>query len=166
MRFFVILLVLVSLYNLGRYIYFKPAVSSGGKALNFSATDLYGKSFSLEQFKGKYILLDFWGSWCGPCRQENPAIVALAAKYKSLGLETVQIGIEYSEKSWLRAIEKDGLSAHTHILQEQAFDSPIAKLYGIREIPASFLLDPQGNIILSKPSISELEEHLNKIFKQ
>ena len=94
----------------------QPKFVNGEKAPVFSATLAEGQPFELTQLRGKYVLLDFWGSWCGPCRAESPGLVQLYQKYHSSGFEIVSVGIERNEKSWENAIKVLGLSWPYHIL--------------------------------------------------
>lgn len=165
-------LLAVGLYLGGRYLYFKPKMVHGETAPAITATLKNGSSFSLEDLRGHYVLLDFWGSWCGPCRAESPQLRALYAAFskatfsKAEGFEIVSVGIEKSQASWEAAIQKDQLDWPYHILDQgtslRFFDSPIASIYQIREVPTKFLLDPQGRIIGVNPSFTELENLLNE----
>lgn len=145
----------------------KPKFKSGDKAIVFNAKLKDGSQFSIKDLKGKYVLLDFWGSWCGPCRAENPNLIALNAKYngKALtdasGFEIVSIGVERNEASWEKAIAQDGLTWKYHILQTDNFKSPIPMLYGVREIPTKYLLDTEGNVLFTNPSFTEISNFLS-----
>lgn len=151
-------LVLIALFLAGRYIYFMPKFDGGELAPVFEASLRDGQHFDLEQWRGSYVIVHFWGSWCGPCRRNNPAMVQL---YENLHrgavetqhrLEIVSIGIETDSNRWARAIEKDGLIWPYHISSFKRFDDPIARLYGVREIPSYYLLDPKGVILAHNPS--------------
>lgn len=165
------LLILIVLFLLGQYIYKLPRFDDGEKAPAFEATLLDGASMSLEELKGNYVLIDFWGSWCGPCRAENPQLVSLYSKYKGRSFENaeafeiVSIGIEQRKERWLRAIKKDQLDWKYHILDQATnlrfFDSPIAGVYGITEVPSKYLIDPRGNIIGVNPSVEEVDQLLS-----
>ncbi|MEO1514441.1 MAG: TlpA disulfide reductase family protein [Bacteroidota bacterium] len=154
-----------------RYFYMKPKYGGGEPAPNIEATDISGKAFTLEQLEGQFVLVDFWGSWCGPCRQENPFLVALYDNYhdKPLtdkgGLEIVSIGVENSDQRWKRAIEKDGLRWPHHILDQSTslrfFNGPISEAYGIKEVPTKYLINPEGEIMEANPSIERIQEILD-----
>jgi thiol-disulfide isomerase/thioredoxin len=152
-----IFLGVVALVLLGRYLYMQPAQSEGDGLPSFEATRLDGQPFSLQALRGRYVLLDFWGSWCAPCRRQNPELVALYRQYgqsrftDAQGFTIVSIGIEEDQDRWRRAIERDGLAWPDHILDLSSslrfFNSPLAKRYNIRQVPTTYLLGPKGNII-------------------
>ncbi len=152
----VLLVVVIGIF-IGRYFYLKPDLVNGQKAPDFEARLRSGDRLSLSDLRGQYVLLDFWGSWCGPCRAQNPDLVALYNKYQGSafsdaeGFTIVSIAIEADETRWARAIEKDDLRWPYHILDpttsQRFFNGAIADLYGVKQIPTSFLLDPGGTII-------------------
>jgi thiol-disulfide isomerase/thioredoxin len=165
-----ILLVLVLALFVGRYFYFKPRLIQGEAAPDFSAQTLNGETLRLSDWRGHYVLLDFWGSWCGPCRAENPGLVQLHQKYgaaafqDAAGFRILSIGVEDNEARWRRAIAQDGLDWPGHIFDQATslrfFDSEIAALFGVKQVPAKFLLNPKGAIIAVNPSIKELDKLL------
>ena len=154
-------------YFVGKPLYMQPAYQRGETAPVITGTTLGGEKFSLNDLKGKFVLIDFWGSWCGPCRRENPNLVALYKKFKrnnKVELEVVSIGVETNENRWKKAINRDGLIWPYHILDKaeslRFFDSPIAKKYGVKEVPSKFLLNPSGEIIGVNLPFAEMEEKL------
>lgn len=149
---------LVVAFFIGRYFYFKPAVGSGEQAPIIEGTLLDGSPFNLRDLSGKYVLVDFWGSWCPPCRAANPSLVELyrKAKDQNLPLEIVSIGIERDNQSWRRAIEADGLVWKYHLSTGERFKGPIARAYGVRQIPTSFLLAQNQEIIAVNPQFDDL----------
>ena len=164
--FYIAIILVVALYYGSRHFYFKPKYVNGEGAPQFTAQLINGESFSLSDLKGSYVLLDFWGSWCGPCRRQNPRVVELYQKFGSQtfkdadGFVIVGIGIEFSERSWKNAIQQDGLAWKYHIGQFDKFNSPIAKLYGVREIPTKYLINPQGDIIGVNLTFTQIEKLL------
>lgn len=158
---------------IGRYVYFLPRHHSGEPAPAFSAALIDGSLFELADARGNYVLLDFWGSWCGPCRQENPAWISVYQKYRQRQLPNggsfflVSIGIERNESSWRRAIERDQLFWPHHILDTSGslrfFNGGIAKLYGVKSLPANFLIDPQGMIIGVNLKPEEVDRRLSTL---
>lgn len=156
---------LLSAALIGKYYYSSPKFIAGDRALEFSATLMDGSSFNLSDLRGKYVIVDFWGSWCGPCRVANNDLVRIYRKFNTAkfndadGLEIVSIGVEKDRDSWQRAILQDELGWKYHISTVQNFDSPIAKLYGVHEIPTSYLLNEQGVIM----GVNYDYENLNRI---
>lgn len=152
-----IAVLLVAGFYIGRYLYFMPKFTNGRSAPNFTAKLIDGSEFELSDLEGQYVLLDFWGSWCGPCRAQNPSIVALHQQYQNQkftdaeGFRVVNIGVEKDSSRWARAISQDRLSWRYHIMDQSSslkfFNGDISSLYGITEVPTSYLIDPQGQII-------------------
>jgi len=170
----VLIIFVIGLF-IARYFYMKPKFINGEKAPVFSATLIQDQSFELTELRGSYVLLDFWGSWCGPCRAESPALVALYQKYHGQlfqgadGFEIVSIGVERNEKSWQNAIRVLGLNWPYHILDLSSsmkfFNGEIAGQYGIKEVPTKFLLNPAGVIIGVNQSPAEIDKLLAKKLK-
>lgn len=167
-----VLIILVLGMFIARYFYFKPKFVNGEEAPVFSAALLDGQPFELTQLRGQYVLIDFWGSWCGPCRAESPDLVALYQKYQgrqfkdAAGFEIVSVGIERNERSWQNAIQTLGLSWPYHLLDLSTsmkfFNGQIAGLYGVKEVPTKFLLSPQGVIIGVNQSPGQIDRILAK----
>ena len=163
----IILIILVAGYVI-YFFYKQPKYKSGEKAKDFTATLLSGQTFKLSDLQGKYVMLDFWGSWCGPCRKENPELVSLYEEFKektfntSGGFEMVSVAIETKKENWLRAVQYDGLSWKYQIGQFERFKSPIATLYGVKEIPTKYFISPEGNILMVNPTISEIKTYLSE----
>jgi peroxiredoxin len=138
----------------------------GSMAMDFTQNDTLGKPVSLSSFRGKYVLLDFWASWCGPCRMENPAVVSAYAKYHPKGFEILSVSLDRpgDKDKWLKAIHADKLT-WTHVSDLQFWKNAVAVQYGVGSIPQNFLIDPQGKIIGEGLHGDELEKKLGEIYK-
>jgi len=119
----------------------------GTEAPDFEVPTPDGKTIKLSDLRGQYVLLDFWASWCRPCRGENPNVVAAYKKYHSKGFEILQVSLDKSKEAWENAIKKDGLGAWKHGSDLQYWQSAPARLYNVQSIPANFLIDKEGKII-------------------
>ena len=141
------------------------AVALGQQAPLFTEADTAGKMISLESFRGKYVLVDFWASWCGPCRHENPNVVKAYGKYKDKNFTIIGVSLDQptGKQKWLNAIHKDHLT-WTQVSDLQFWKSKEAELYAVRGIPANFLLDPSGKIIAKSLHGFDLEDKLAEIF--
>lgn len=137
----------------------------GQPAPVFESLTANNRTVSLADFRGKYTLLDFWASWCVPCREENPNIVRQYHQYKDKGFTVFGVSLDGNPGSWLKAVEDDGLE-WTQVADLQAWKSEVIALYNIKAIPASFLLDPEGIIIAKNLRGNELEEFLKKTFEE
>jgi len=138
----------------------------GRQALNFTQQDTANRAVSLLQFRGSYVLLDFWASWCGPCRSENPNLVKAFNRYKDQGFAVLSVSLDRpnGRDRWLKAIHDDSLT-WTHVSDLKFWDNAVAKQYGIRMIPQNFLIDPQGKIIARNLRGAALEQKLAALFK-
>ncbi|MFN5985205.1 MAG: redoxin family protein [Fluviicola sp.] len=139
-------------------------LAPGKKAPVFVQNDVNGKPISLEDLKGKVVLIDFWASWCGPCRKENPNVVNLYKKYKDKGFTVLSVSLDNEKAKWLGAIEKDGLVWPYHVSDLKGWANEASKMYGVTGIPFTVLVDANGNIINTKLRGPELEQTLKSIF--
>ncbi|HJT73894.1 MAG TPA: TlpA disulfide reductase family protein [Chitinophaga sp.] len=138
----------------------------GAPAPDFTQNDVNGKPVKLSDFRGKYVLLDFWASWCGPCRRENPNVVKAYNAYKDKGFTVLGVSLDKpaDREKWLGAIEKDGLT-WTQVSDLKAWENEAAKLYDVNAIPMNFLIDPQGRIIAKYLRGEELDSKLKMLLQ-
>lgn len=118
----------------------------GATAPNFTQNDVNGKAVSLSDYKGKYVLVEFWASWCSPCRAESPNLLKQYAAFKDKGFEILGVSVDSDKAKWLEAIKKDGLT-WPQISDLKGWDNDARKVYGISGVPANFLINPEGKII-------------------
>ncbi|SFW84542.1 TlpA disulfide reductase family protein [Chitinophaga sancti] len=137
-------------------------LSVGKPAPDFVAKDLNGTEKHLSDFKGKYVLLDFWASWCGPCRRESPNLVESYAKFSSKQFEIISFSVDKEADDWKKAVEKDQYT-WTNLVDYIDPAASVAKLYGITALPTNFLLDPSGKIIALNLRGEELAKQLTAI---
>jgi peroxiredoxin len=141
------------------------ATSIGAMAPVFTQNDVNDKPVSLTDFRGKYVLVDFWASWCGPCRGENPNVVKAYNQYKDKNFTILGVSLDRLGKKddWLAAIKADGL-VWTQVSDLKFWNNDVAKLYGVKSIPQNYLLDPTGKIIGINLRGDELEKKLASLF--
>jgi peroxiredoxin len=154
--------------DLAAAIRYAERLHPGREAPVFIQPDTAGRVVSLTDFRGKYVLVDFWASWCVPCREESPFLVSAANKYRDKGFTIIGISLDdpHTRAAWLEAIRKDGLD-WTQLSDGKAWENTAALLYSIPEsgIPANFLVDPNGTIVAVSLHKKALEETLAKLFE-
>lgn len=137
----------------------------GGEAPDFTQKTPDGEDMNLSDLRGKVVLVDFWASWCGPCRRENPNVVRLYNEYKEDGFDILGVSLDRNKDKWLAAIEKDGLTWH-HVSDLRGWQNAAAQAYGVRSIPHTVLLDAEGKIIARNLRGSALEAKLAELFEE
>jgi thiol-disulfide isomerase/thioredoxin len=141
------------------------ATAEGGLAPDLEFTDPNGKLIKLSSLRGKVVLLDFWASWCGPCRRENPSVVAAYNKFKDKGFDIYSVSLDQDKAKWISAIAQDGLVWKSHVSDLKGWQSQAAAKYGVQGIPAQFLLDKDGKIIAKNLRGEELSRRLAEVLK-
>lgn len=136
----------------------------GGNAPDFTQNDVNGKPVSLSDYKGKLVLVEFWASWCHPCREESPNLIKQYNLYKDKGFEILSVSVDSDKSRWLEAIKKDGLT-WTQVSDLKGWDNEARKLYGISGVPANFLVSEEGKIIGSHLRGEELNKKLVEVLK-
>ena len=134
----------------------------GQPAPLFSMADSDGKMINLVDFKGKYVLIDFWASWCGPCRKENPNVVNAYRKYHDKGFEILGVSLDTKKEAWLGAIKADGLTWN-HVSDLKGWANAAAAVYGVKSVPASFLIGPDGKVVAKNLRGEELPKKLESV---
>jgi peroxiredoxin len=136
----------------------------GQTAVDLSLPDLNGKLVTISELKGKVVLIDFWASWCGPCRHNNPKLVRLYNKYHEKGLEIYGISLDEDSDDWKKAVQHDKLK-WIQVIDDKGWAAPSASAYGVDMIPSSFLIDKQGVIHRVNAEGAELEISVKDLLK-
>jgi peroxiredoxin len=140
-------------------------VKVGQAAPEISLPDTQGNTINLSSLKGKVVLIDFWASWCGPCRRANPHVAKLYEKYKSKGFEVFGVSIDSKKGDWLRAIKHDNIQ-YTQVNDADGWNAATAAKYGVDAIPATFLLNKDGVIEAIDPGESQVEEKIKALLQK
>ncbi|HEU4472735.1 MAG TPA: TlpA disulfide reductase family protein [Flavisolibacter sp.] len=148
--------------SLSEYIASSKIGAVGTDAIDFTQADVNGKPVSLSSFKGKYVLVDFWASWCRPCRIENPNVVKVYNKFKDKNFTILGVSLDQQKEAWVKAINADGL-AWSHVSDLKYWNNEAAQLYRIQSIPGNFLVDPNGKIVAKDLHGPELEKKLCEV---
>ncbi|MFD2564824.1 redoxin domain-containing protein [Aquimarina rubra] len=137
-------------------------IDIGSEAEDFSAPNPDGQMVSLKESMGKITIIDFWASWCKPCRAENPNVVRVYNKYHEKGLNIIGVSLDRNKDHWIKAIDNDNLEWN-HVSHLKFWQDPIAKAYGVRSIPATFILDEKGNVIAKNLRGPALETKISEL---
>lgn len=138
-------------------------LNKGDNAPEIKLADTKGKTIKLSSLKGKMVLIDFWASWCGPCRKENPNVVEAYNKYNKTkfrdgkGFEVFSVSLDQKKDAWIQAIEKDGLNWSNHVIDEEG---KVSQKYNVRSIPSAYLINGKGEIIASGQELRGLGLHI------
>jgi peroxiredoxin len=136
----------------------------GKTAPDFTMKDTAGNDISLSDFRGHYTMIDFWASWCGPCRRANPFVVEIYNDFKDKGFRILGVSFDQSRDAWIKAIHDDEIT-WTHVSDLKVWDNAAGKIYGVNSIPHTVLIDPDGKIVANRFEHEELREKLEEIYK-
>jgi peroxiredoxin len=149
-------------YKKGQQEMQSQGIGVGAMAPDFKLATPDGKTLSLSSLRGKYVLIDFWASWCGPCRQENPNVVKMYNRFKDRNFEILGVSLDQDKGKWEKAIEKDGLT-WLHVSDLKGWQSAAAELYNVTGIPATYLIDKEGKVIAKNLRGKKLEDKIAEV---
>lgn len=149
--------------SIKKYLELSRDLKVGDEAIDFLLPDLDGNLVGLSNFKGKYILLDFWGSGCGPCRMENPNLLRNYIAYRNKGFEIISISFDKNSEAWANAVKKDSM-IWTTVCDLKGSDGDVIMTYNVYFVPTYFLIDPDGVIIDKFLGTGQLDGKLKEIF--
>jgi peroxiredoxin len=148
--------------QIGEFIAARKQTQTGSKAPDFTLNNLDGEPVSLKSYRGQYVLLDFWASWCVPCRKEHPNYIEAYKEYEDKNFTILSVSIDTKRKKWVEAVEKDGLM-WTQVSALEGFQGDVAKRYAIQAIPQNFLIGPDGTILSKNTRGDDLDQKLKEI---
>lgn len=152
-----------SFARIHKFVKASSSTAIGTEMENFTLNNPDGKAISLKDFRGKYVLVDFWASWCRPCRMENPNVLKAYAKYHNKGFEVLGVSLDTDKAKWVAAIKADGLD-WSHVCEMKAWDADIARRFNVSSIPFSVLVDKNGKIVGKNLRGEALDEKLKEVF--
>lgn len=146
-----------------KFISLNKNIQEGSDVVDIVQLSPTGDTLRLSALRGKWVLLDFWASWCGPCRDQNPELVELYSKWKDKGFEIFAVSLDQTKEDWVAAIKKDSLT-WLHVSELNEFENTAAYVYGVNAVPTNFLIDPKGKVVKKDLEPDEIDELLSEVF--